>query len=136
MYDTELTVAGNLTADPDLRFAPSGAASARFTLASTPRVFDSRTGRWADGETLFIRCVAWRDLAENAGESLSKGVRVLARGRLRQREYETSAGERRQVVELEVDECGPSLRFATTSVSRSRRNPSTLSSEWSSNGDQ
>lgn len=136
MYDTEVTVAGNLTTDPDLRFTPSGAAFARFTRGVEASVFDSRTGRWADGETLFIRCVAWRDLAENVGESLSKGARVLARGRQRQREVETSTGERRQVVELEVDECGPSLRFATASVSLSGRNPSTLSSERSSNGDQ
>ena len=135
MYEPELTVVGNLTADPELRFTPAGAAVARFTLASTPRVFETRTGKWTDGETLFIRCVAWRDLAENVAESLSKGARVLTRGRLRQREYETSEGERRQRIEIDVDECGPSLRFAIASVRRSRRNPSTANSERSSNGD-
>lgn len=135
MYETQLTVIGNLTADPQLAYTPAGAAFARFTLASTPRVFDTTTGRWADAETLFIRCVAWRDLAENISESLSKGARVLAHGRLQQREYETPEGERRQSSEIEVDECGPSLRFATASVRRSGRHPSTASSERSSNGD-
>ncbi len=110
MCDTGVTATSSLTADPDLRFTPSGAAAPRLTLDTTRRVLDSCTGRRADSETLFICYVTWRDLAENAGESLSKGVRALTRGRLRQREYETSAGEGRQFVELEVDECGPSLR--------------------------
>ena len=117
--ETVITVIGNLTADPDLRFLPSGAAVANFTVASTPRTFDRQSGEWKDGDALFLNCAVWRQAAENVAESLRKGMRVIVQGRLRQRSYETQAGERRTVVELEVDEVGPSLRYATASVTRS-----------------
>lgn len=116
--ETQVTVVGNLTADPELRFTPSGAAVANFTIASTPRVFDKNTNEYKDGETLFMRCSIWRRAAENVAESLTKGVRVIAQGRLVQRSYETREGEKRTVVELQVDEVGPSLRAATASVTR------------------
>lgn len=116
--DTVITVIGNLTADPELRFTPSGAAVANFTVASTPRTFDRQTNEWKDGEALFLRCNIWRDAAENVTESLTKGSRVIVQGRLKQRSYETKEGERRTVVELEVDEIGPSLRYATAQVTR------------------
>ncbi len=117
--ETVITVIGNLTADPDLRFLPSGAAVANFTVASTPRTFDRQSGEWKDGDALFLNCAVWRQAAENVAESLRKGMRVIVQGRLRQRSYETQSGERRTVVELEVDEVGPSLRYATASVTRS-----------------
>jgi len=119
--DTTITVIGNLTADPELRFTPSGAAVASFTVASTPRTFDRATGEWRDGEALFLRCNIWRQAAENVAESLTRGMRVLVSGRLRQRSFETREGEKRTVVELEVDEIGPSLRYATAKVNKVSR---------------
>ena len=119
--DTVITVIGNLTADPELRFTPSGAAVANFTVASTPRTFDRQTNEWKDQEALFLRCSIWREAAENVAESLTKGQRVIAQGRLKARSYETKEGERRTSMELDVDEIGPSLRFATASVNRNQR---------------
>lgn len=116
--ETTLTVVGNLTADPELRFTQSGAAVASFTVASTPRMFDKNTGEWKDGDALFMRCNVWRQVAENVAESLSRGSRVLVTGRLRQRSFETREGEKRTVLELEVDEIGPSLRYATAKVNK------------------
>ncbi|WP_169166815.1 single-stranded DNA-binding protein [Cellulomonas taurus] len=119
--DTVITVIGNLTADPELRFTPSGAAVANFTVASTPRSFDRQTNEWKDGDTLFMRCSIWREAAENVAESLTKGMRVIVQGRLVQRSYETREGEKRTVVELQVDEVGPSLRSASAKVTRAQR---------------
>jgi single-strand DNA-binding protein len=119
--DTILTVVGNLTADPELRFTPSGAAVANFTVASTPRVMDRQTNEWKDGEALFMRCNVWRQAAENVAETLTRGARVIVTGRLKQRSYETKEGEKRTVVELEVDEIGPSLRYATAKVNKVSR---------------
>ncbi|MFB9906658.1 single-stranded DNA-binding protein [Allokutzneria oryzae] len=119
--DTTITVVGNLTADPELRFTQSGAAVAGFTVASTPRMFDRQSGEWKDGETLFLRCSIWRQAAENVAESLTRGTRVIVQGRLKQRSYDTREGEKRTVYELEVDEIGPSLRSATAKVNRASR---------------
>ena len=119
--ETVITIIGNLTNDPELRFTPSGAAVANFTVASTPRTFDRQSNEWKDGETLFMRCSVWREAAENVAESLTRGTRVLVSGRLRSRTYDTKEGEKRTVVELEVDEVGPSLRYATTKVSKTSR---------------
>ncbi|HEY1841896.1 MAG TPA: single-stranded DNA-binding protein [Mycobacterium sp.] len=119
--DTVITVIGNLTADPELRFTPSGAAVANFTVASTPRIFDRQTNEWKDGEALFLRCSIWREAAENVAESLTRGSRVIVSGRLKQRSFETREGEKRTVVELEVDEIGPSLRYATAKVNKASR---------------
>ncbi|GGM10850.1 single-stranded DNA-binding protein [Promicromonospora citrea] len=119
--ETVITVIGNLTGDPELRFTPSGAAVANFTVASTPRTFDRQSNEWKDGETLFMRCSIWREAAENVAESLTKGTRVIVQGRLVQRSYETREGEKRTVVELQVDEIGPSLRYATAKVTRAQR---------------
>jgi single-strand DNA-binding protein len=119
--DTVITIVGNLTGDPELRFTPSGAAVASFTIASAPRSFDRASNEWKDGETLFLRCSIWRQPAEHVGESLTRGTRVIAQGRLKQRSYETSEGEKRTVVELDVDEVGPSLRYATATVNRGQR---------------
>jgi single-strand DNA-binding protein len=119
--ETVITVIGNLTGDPELRFTPSGAAVANFTVASTPRTFDRQSNEWKDGETLFMRCSIWREAAENIAETLTKGTRVIAQGRLVQRSYETREGEKRTVVELQVDEIGPSLRYATAKVTRAQR---------------
>jgi len=116
--ETTITLIGNLTADPELRFTPSGAAVANFTVASTPRTFDRQTQEWKDGEAMFINCAAWRNLAENVAESLTKGSRVIVTGRLRSRSYEGREGERRTVFEIEVDEIGPSLRYATAKLTR------------------
>ena len=116
--DTILTVVGNLTADPELRFTASGAAVANFTVASTPRAFDRTSGEWKDGEALFLRCNIWRQPAENVAESLTRGSRVIVSGRLKQRSFDTKEGEKRTVIELEVDEIGPSLRYATAKVNR------------------
>ena len=116
--DTVITVIGNLTADPELRWTQSGAAVADFTVASTPRTYDRNAGEWPDGDTLFMRCSVWRDTAENVAESLRKGMRVIVQGRLTQRSYDTQQGERRTVVELQVDEVGPSLRRARAQVTR------------------
>ncbi|NVN49364.1 Single-stranded DNA-binding protein [Mycolicibacterium hippocampi] len=119
--DTIITVIGNLTADPELRFTPSGAAVANFTVASTPRMFDRQTNEWKDGEALFLRCNIWREAAENVAESLVRGSRVIVSGRLKQRSFETREGEKRTVVELEVDEIGPSLKYATAKVNKASR---------------
>jgi single-strand DNA-binding protein len=123
--ETVVTVVGNLTADPELRFTPSGAAVASFTIASTPRTFDRNTNEWKDGEALFLRCSIWRQAAENVAESLQRGMRVVAQGRLKQRSFETREGEKRTVVEMDVDEIGPSLRYATAKVNRTQRGSST-----------
>ncbi len=119
--ETVITVVGNLTGDPELRFTPSGAAVANFTIASTPRAFDKQTNEWKDGDTLFLNCSIWRQAAENVAESLQKGMRVVAQGRLKQRSYETREGEKRTVVELDVEEVGPSLKYATAKVARVQR---------------
>ena len=119
--ETIITVVGNLTADPELRFTPSGAAVSNFVIASTPRFFDRQANEWKDGETLFVRCSLWREAAENAAESLTKGTRVVAQGRLKARSFQTKEGENRTSWELDVDEIGPSLRFATASVQRQGR---------------
>jgi len=119
--DTTITVIGNLTDDPELRFTPSGAAVAKFRVASTPRILDKTTGEWKDGEALFLQCNVWRQVAENVAESLQRGSRVIVSGRLRQRSYETKEGEKRTVIELEVDEIGPSLRYATAKVQKMSR---------------
>ncbi|WP_409180255.1 single-stranded DNA-binding protein [Amycolatopsis sp. VS8301801F10] len=120
--ETVVTVVGNLTSDPELRFTPSGAAVANFTVASTPRTLDRQSGEWKDGEALFLRCSVWRQAAENVAESLTRGARVLVTGRLVQRSFETKEGEKRTVVELQVDEIGPSLRYATARVTKVSRN--------------
>ena len=119
--DTTITVVGNLTADPELRFTPSGAAVANFTVASTPRIFDRQTSEWKDGEALFLRCNIWREAAENVAESLTRGSRVIVTGRLKQRSFETREGEKRTVFEVEVDEIGPSLKYATAKVNKASR---------------
>ena len=119
--DTTITVVGNLTADPELRFTPSGAAVANFTVASTPRIYDRASGEWKDGEALFLRCNIWREAAENVAESLTRGSRVIVTGRLKQRSFETREGEKRTVVEVEVDEIGPSLKYATAKVNKASR---------------
>jgi len=122
--ETVITVVGNLTADPELRFTPSGAAVASFTVASTPRTFDRQSNEWKDGEALFLRCSIWRQAAENVAESLTRGMRVVVTGRLKQRSFETREGEKRTVIELDVDEVGPSLRYATAKVNRTQRGSS------------
>lgn len=119
--ETTITVVGNLTDDPELRFTPSGAAVAKFRVASTPRTLDRNTGEWKDGDPLFLQCNVWRQAAENVAESLHRGSRVIVTGRLRQRSYETREGEKRTVIELEVDEIGPSLRYATAKVQKMSR---------------
>jgi single-strand DNA-binding protein len=119
--ETIITVVGNLVDDPELRFTPSGAAVANFRIASTPRTFDKQTNEWRDGDALFLSCSVWRQAAENVAESLQKGMRVVVQGRLKQRSYETREGEKRTVVELEVDEVGPSLKYATAKVARVQR---------------
>ena len=119
--ETTITIVGNLTDDPELRFTPSGAAVAKFRIASTPRTLDRQSGEWKDGEPLFLACNIWRDAAEHVAESLQRGSRVIVQGRLRQRSYETREGEKRTVYELEVDEIGPSLRYATAKVQKMSR---------------
>ncbi len=116
--ETIITLVGNLTADPELRFTPSGAPVANFTVASTPRTFDRQSGEWKDGDAMFLNCAVWRQPAENVAESLSKGMRVIVQGQLRSRSYETREGEKRTVFEVEVEEIGPSLRYATAKVTR------------------
>jgi single-strand DNA-binding protein len=123
--ETVITVVGNLTDDPELRFTPSGAAVANFRVASTPRTFDRQTNEWKDGDPLFLSCSVWRQAAENVAESLQRGMRVVAQGRLKQRSFETREGEKRTVVEMDVDEIGPSLRYATAKVNRTQRGSST-----------
>jgi single-stranded DNA-binding protein len=119
--ETSITVVGNLVADPELRFTPAGAAVANFRIASTPRRFNRQTSQWEDGEAMYLTCNVWRQAAENVAESLSKGMRVIVQGRLRQRSYESREGERRSIFEVEVDEVGPSLSFATAQVTRASR---------------
>ena len=116
--ETTITLIGNLTADPELRFTPSGAPVANFTVASTPRTFDRATGEWKDGDAMFLNCAVWRQAAENVAESLTKGMRVIVQGRLKSRSYETREGERRTVFEIDVDEIGPSLKYASAKVQR------------------
>jgi len=122
--ETTITVIGNLTNDPELRFTPSGSAVANFTVASTPRTFDKNINEWKDGESLFLRCSVWRETAENVAESLTKGMRVILSGDLKQRSYETKEGEKRTVIELEVQEIGPSLKYANAKVNRTQRSSS------------
>ncbi len=119
--DTVITLVGNLVDDPELRFTPSGAAVAKFRMASTPRYLDKTTNEWKDGESLFLTCNVWRQAAENVAESLQRGMRVIVQGRLKQRSYETKEGEKRTVYEVEVDEVGPSLRSATAKVNKTQR---------------
>ncbi|WP_353951807.1 single-stranded DNA-binding protein [Knoellia sp. S7-12] len=119
--ETLITIVGNLTGDPELRFTPSGAAVANFTVASTPRTFDRQSNEWKDGETLFMRCSVWRDAAENVAESLQRGTRVVVTGRLKSRSYDTKEGEKRTVIELDVDEVGPSMKYATAKVNKTSR---------------
>jgi single-strand DNA-binding protein len=116
--ETPITLVGNLTADPELRFTPSGAAVANFTVASTPRNFDRQTNEWRDGDAMFLNCAVWRQAAENVAESLQKGMRVIVSGRLKSRSYETREGEKRTVFEVDVDEIGPALKYATAKVTR------------------
>jgi single-strand DNA-binding protein len=122
--ETVITVVGNLTNDPELRFTPSGAAVAGFTVASTPRTFDRESNQWKDGDPLFLQCSVWRQYAENVAESLTKGMQVIVQGRLKQRSYETREGEKRTVVELDVDEIGPCLKFATAKITKAARSSS------------
>jgi single-strand DNA-binding protein len=119
--ETTLTIAGNLTGDPDLRYTPTGTAVAAFTVAASRRVYDAESGQWKDADTLFLRCSVWRQLAEHAAESLRKGMRVVVTGRLKQREYETSEGDKRTVYEVDADDVGPSLRWATAKVAKTTR---------------
>ncbi|MCK0114303.1 single-stranded DNA-binding protein [Ornithinimicrobium sp. F0845] len=119
--ETPITIVGNLTADPELRFTPSGAAVANFTVASTPRQFDRQTNDWKDGETLFMRCSIWREAAENVAESLTRGTRVVVTGRLVSRSWDTPEGEKRTVMEMQADEIGPSLKYATAKVTKAQR---------------
>ena len=119
--ETVITVVGNLVDDPELRFTPSGAAVANFRIASTPRTFDKQTNEWKDGDSLFLSCSIWRQAAENVAESLQKGMRVVVTGRLKSRQYETREGEKRTVFEIDVDEVGPSLKYATAQVTRTQR---------------
>jgi single-strand DNA-binding protein len=119
--DTILTITGNLTADPELRFTDSGIGVAAFTVAASRRVYDQGSGQWQDGDTLFLRCSAWRDLADHAAESLAKGTRVIVTGRLKQRQYETTEGEKRTVYEIDVDDLGPSLKWATAKIAKTSR---------------
>lgn len=122
--DTILDIQGNLTADPELRFTPAGAAVCNFTVASTPRFFDRESQTWKDGDALFLRCTAWRQMAENIAESLQRGSRVLVSGRLKQRSYETREGEKRTVIELDVDDVGASMKFASLQIHRAQRDGS------------
>ncbi len=118
--ETIITIVGNLTADPELRFTPSGAPVANFTVASTPRTLDRASGEWKDGDAMFLNCAVWRQAAENVAESLTKGMRVIVQGRLRSRSYETREGEKRTVFEVEVEEVGPALKYATAKVTRNQ----------------
>ena len=134
--DTTITVIGNLTGDPELRFTPSGSAVANFTIASTPSTFDKQTQAFKDGETLFLRCSIWREAAENVAESLTKGMRVIAQGRLKSRTYDTKEGEKRTVIEFEIDEIGPSLRYANAKVNRTQRNGNAPGQQQPNQGQQ
>lgn len=119
--DTTITVIGNLTADPDMRYTSAGLSVASFTVASTPRTYDKQTGKWADGDTLFLRCSVWRELADHVTESLTKGTRVIVTGRLKQRDYDDKEGIKRTIYEIDVEEVGPSLRFATAKPIKATR---------------
>ena len=132
--DNQITIAGNLTDDPELKYTPNGAAVVNFTVAWSPRYKDESTGEWKDGDTSFFRCNAWRALAENVAESLTRGTRVVVTGRLKQRSWETQEGERRSVFEIEADEVGPSLKWATARVEKTSRSGG--SSSWSDNNNQ
>jgi single-strand DNA-binding protein len=132
--ETIITLVGNLTADPELRFTPSGAPVANFTVASTPRTFDRQSGEWKDGDAMFLNCAVWRQAAENVAESLTKGMRVIVQGRLRSRSYETREGEKRTVFEVEVEEIGPALKYATAKVTRSSGGGGSYSGGGSSGG--
>lgn len=127
--ETNITVVGNVVQDPELRFTPSGAAVANFRIASTPRIFNRQTNQYEDGEALFLTVNVWRQAAENVAESLSKGMRVIVTGRLKQRQYETREGEKRHVYEIEADEVGPSLTFAKADVQRTHRNGNTFNNQ-------
>lgn len=131
--ETTITVIGNLTNDPELRFTPSGSAVANFTIASTPRTFDRNSNDWKDGETLFLRASVWKEAAENVAESLTKGMRVIVEGRLKQRSYDTKEGEKRTVIELEIDEIGPSLKYANAKVNRTQRSGNSGGNNWGGN---
>jgi single-strand DNA-binding protein len=133
--ETPITLVGNLTADPELRFTPSGAAVANFTVASTPRTFDRQTNEWKDGEALFLNCSVWRQAAENAAESLQRGMRVVVSGRLKARSFETREGEKRTVFEVDVDEVGPSLKYATAKVTKVSRQGGGQGGGFSGGGD-
>ena len=133
--ETIITVVGNLTGDPELPFTPSGAAVANFTIASTPRTFDRQTNEWKDGDTLFLNCSVWRQAAENVAESLQRGMRVVAQGRLKARSYETREGEKRTVMEMDVEEVGPSLKYATAKVTRATRSSGGGGGGFSGGGD-
>lgn len=139
--ETVITVVGNLCSDPELRFTPSGAGVANFTVASTPRVLDRQSGEWRDGEPLFLRCSIWRDAAEHVAESLTRGMRVIVQGRLKQRSYEKD-GEKRTVYELDVDDVGPSLKYATAKVTKAQSaggkpsSSSDFSDPWRSDRDR
>jgi single-strand DNA-binding protein len=131
--DTTITVVGNLTDDPELRYTPTGAAVAKFRVASTPRFMDRQSGEWKDGDPLFLNCQCWRQTAENAAESLQRGSRVIVTGRLKQRSYETREGDKRTVIELDVDEVGPSLRYATAKVQKMTRSKGNFGDDqWNS----
>jgi len=134
--ETTITVIGNLTNDPEMRFTPSGSAVANFTIASTPRTFDRQSNEWKDGETLFLRASVWREAAENVAESLTKGMRVIVSGVLKSRSYETKEGEKRTVIELDVQEIGPSLRYANAKVNRTQRSNNQGGSSQQGQGNQ
>ncbi|WP_369359591.1 single-stranded DNA-binding protein [Streptomyces sp. cg2] len=136
MGETPITITGNLTADPELKFTNSGAPLVKFTVASTPRTYDKESGQWKDGTAAFFRCAAWRQLAEHIAESLTKGSRVVLSGRIRQHNWQTSEGENRSMLAVEVDDIGPSLQFATASVQRTQRNtPASANSDpWAASG--
>src|SRR5450756_2663801 len=132
--ETPITLIGNLTADPELRFTPSGHAGAKFTVASTPRTFDRQTSEWRDGDTMFLNCEVWRQYAENVTESLQKGMKVIVSGRLKSRSYETNSGEKRTVFEVEVDEVGPALRNATAKVTKVASSGGQGGGNWQASG--
>lgn len=134
--ETQITLIGNLTGDPELRFTPNGAAVANFTVASTPRQFDRQTNEWKDGDAMFINCSVWRQYAEHVAESLQKGMRVIVQGRLKSRSYETREGEKRTVFEVDVDEVGPSLRYATAKVTRTSGGSGGGGGSWQGNQNQ
>lgn len=131
--ETQITVVGNLTADPELRFTPNGAAVANFRIASTPRVFDRQTNEWRDGEALFLSCSVWRQYAENVAETLRKGMQVIVQGRLKSRSYDDREGQKRTVFEIDVEDVGPTLRFATATVNRSTGGGGGGGGQWQGN---